>query len=94
MLTRAFLRNLITKAHPLRPVVLIGSKGLTEQVHNEVEAALMAHELIKVRVNAISRESRQEMMNKMAEFHKANIVQNIGHILVLYRAKEKEKAKK
>ena len=86
MLTRTFLRNLITKAHPLRPVVLIGNKGLTPQVHNEVEAALMAHELIKVRVNAPTKEQRQEMIAKMAQEHQATIVQNIGHILVLYRA--------
>ncbi len=85
MLTRAFLRNLITKAHPLHPVVIIGNKGLTDQVHNEVEAALTAHELIKVRVNASTRELRQEMIAKMAQEHEATIVQNIGHILVLYR---------
>jgi RNA-binding protein len=90
MLTRAFLRNLITKAHPLRPVVLIGNKGLTTAVHNEVEAALIAHELIKVRVNAATKELRQEMVAKMANFHHATIVQNIGHILVLYRANPQE----
>lgn len=93
MLTRPFLRNLITKAHPLRPVVLIGAKGLTEQVHHEVEAALTAHELIKVRVNALTREARQAMMDKMAQVHHAAIVQNIGHIVVLYRVNSKDIAK-
>ncbi|MBS0288059.1 MAG: YhbY family RNA-binding protein [Proteobacteria bacterium] len=88
MLTRSFIRNLITKAHPLRPVVLIGNKGLTPQVHNEVEAALLAHELIKVRVNAPTREARQEMIKEIADFHHATVVQTVGHILVLYRVNE------
>ncbi len=88
MLTRTFIRNLITKAHPLKPVVLIGNKGLTDAVHNEVEAALLAHELIKVRVNAPTREARKEMIEKMAQVHKAEVVQSIGHILTLYRVNE------
>ncbi|MGD9591676.1 MAG: YhbY family RNA-binding protein [Candidatus Berkiella sp.] len=88
MLTRSFIRNLITKSHPLKPVVLIGNKGLTQGVHNEVEAALLAHELIKVRVNAPTREARKEMIAKIADTHHATIVQSIGHILVLYRVNE------
>ncbi|MBS0289350.1 MAG: ribosome assembly RNA-binding protein YhbY [Proteobacteria bacterium] len=85
MLTRAFLKNLITKAHPLRPVVLIGHKGLTAQVHNEVDAALTAHELIKVRVNAPTREQRKNMVAELAKMHQAEVVQYVGHIVVLYR---------
>lgn len=98
MLTRVFLRNLATKAQHLRPVVLIGVNGLTATVHREVEAALIAHELIKIRVNASTREIRQEMITQMASLHHATIVKKIGHILVLYRAnttktKSKQKEK-
>ncbi len=85
MLTRSFIRNLITKAHPLKPVVLIGNKGLTPGVHNEVEAALLAHELIKVRVNAPTKEARKEMVAQIVDQHQATMVQQVGHILVLYR---------
>ncbi len=88
MLTRTFTKTLITKAHPLKPVVLIGNKGLTDAVHNEVEAALLAHELIKVRVNAPTREARKEMIDKIATVHNAAIIQTIGHILTLYRVSE------
>lgn len=35
-------------AHPLKPVVLLGSNGLTEGVLAEIEQALEHHELIKV----------------------------------------------
>lgn len=91
MLTRTFLKNLTTKAHQLSPVVMIGSKGLTEQVHKEVEIALLAHELIKIKVNADSAEERKGMIQAMADQHKATVVQHVGHIVVLYRVNPEKK---
>lgn len=91
MLTRPFLKNLATKAHQLHPIVIIGAKGLTFQVHQEIDAALTAHELMKVRINAPTREARQEMIAEIAAHHQAIIVQAIGHILVLYRPNSEEK---
>ncbi|MGE3318162.1 MAG: YhbY family RNA-binding protein [Candidatus Berkiella sp.] len=87
MLTRPFLKTLATKAHSLRPTVIIGNKGLTENVHNEIEAALLAHELVKIRVNAATREDRQLMVNEIISQHESAMVQQIGHILVIYRQK-------
>lgn len=88
MLTRSFLKNLATKAHRLRPVVLIGSKGLTPQVHQEVEAALTAHQLIKIKLNVANRALKQTLVEELIDQHPSTIVQRIGHILVLYRAQE------
>lgn len=85
MLTRPFLKTLATKAHGLRPIVIIGGKGLTEKVHNEIAAALLAHELVKIRVNATSREERQAMIDEIIQQHESALVQQIGHILVIYR---------
>ena len=45
---RRYLKGL---AHPLKPVVMIGNAGLTENVLAEIENALAYHELIKVRVS-------------------------------------------
>ncbi len=88
MLTRNFLKNLITKAHALNPVVIIGNHGLSENVHFEVDAALTAHELIKIRVNAPTKEARAEMIDAIVKQHGAHCVQTIGHIVVLYRPQE------
>lgn len=44
------LLELKARAHHLNPVVMIGQQGLTESVIKETDAALTAHELIKVRV--------------------------------------------
>lgn len=46
-------------AHPLKPVVLLGSNGLTEGVLAEIEQALEHHELIKVKIATEDRSVRQ-----------------------------------
>lgn len=91
MLNRAVQRNLMAKAQQLRPVVMIGQKGITENIHMEIEAALDAHELIKVRVTAPTREARQTWVKDIALEHKAELVQQIGHIAVLYRHNPEKK---
>ncbi|MFK5986169.1 MAG: ribosome assembly RNA-binding protein YhbY [Pseudomonadota bacterium] len=81
-----FLRSL---AHPLKPVVRIGNSGLTDAVINEANLVLETHELIKARVNADNKEEREEIIKKLATQTEAFLVQSIGHIAILYRAKDK-----
>jgi RNA-binding protein len=72
-------------AHHLSPVVLIGSDGLTPAVKNEVDVALDAHGLIKVRVFSDDRESREGVFNTLADELGAAPIQHIGKLLVLWR---------
>ena len=51
-LTSAEKKDLSAKAHSLKPVVSIGSKGLTPAVLNELEIAFKAHGLIKVKIGS------------------------------------------
>ena len=53
------LKELKAKAHQLEPVVIIGAKGLTQEVLAEIDRALKAHELIKVRAPALERRARK-----------------------------------
>jgi RNA-binding protein len=77
------------QAHPLKPIILLGGNGLTEGVMAEIDLALEHHELIKVKVPSIDREEKQAIMDAIVRESKAEKVQVIGHILVLYRkAKE------
>lgn len=85
MLTPDFRKALATKAHTLSPVVRIGQKGLTDTVHTEIEAALKAHELIKVKVSEAEASSRLKLIDEIKSKHQANIIQTIGHIAVFYR---------
>lgn len=82
------IKKLKMQAHKLNPVVIIGGNGLTENVHNEIDAALKAHELIKIRVNALDKEERAEMVAEICDRHDAALVQTIGHVVVIYRERE------
>lgn len=79
-------------AHHLDPVVLIGGDGLTPAVKKEVDAALNAHGLIKVRVFGDDRAARELIYQQLAAELNAAPVQHIGKLLVLWRPiPEKEK---
>lgn len=75
-------------AHPLKPVVLMGSNGLTEGVIAEIDGALGHHELIKVKVPADDRETRTAVAEAICRETGAAFVQTIGKTLVLYRPAE------
>ncbi|OZB48087.1 MAG: RNA-binding protein, partial [Thiomonas sp. 14-66-4] len=55
------------QAHSLKPTVLIGDQGLTDAVMAEIDRALTAHGLIKVRVASDDREARAAMMDGICE---------------------------
>lgn len=85
---RQYLKGL---AHSLKPVVLLGQHGLTEGVLAEIDLALNFHELIKVKVAAEDREVKALIMDTIVRETGAFKVQNIGHMLTLYRASEEKK---
>jgi len=80
-------------AHHLRPMVLLGSAGLTEAVVKETDRALAAHELIKVRIPSDDRDERDQIYAELADRLGAARVQAIGKLVVLFRPRpEKEPA--
>jgi putative YhbY family RNA-binding protein len=74
-------------AHHLDPVVLIGNDGLSESVQKEIDAALNAHSLIKIRVFSDDRDQREAILLQLAESLAAAPIQHIGKLLVLWRPK-------
>lgn len=81
-------KELKANSHKLKPVVIIGSQGLTDNVQKEIATALEAHELIKIRINARDDEARQTMIQAILDEHDATLVNQIGHIAVIYRSKD------
>ncbi len=73
------------EAHHLAPVVMIGNDGLTPGVKKEVDGALKAHGLIKVRVQGDDRAQRDAMYLALADELGAAPIQHIGKLLVLWR---------
>ena len=92
-LTPAQRKDHRADAHHLDPVVMVGGDGLTANVKKEIDAALNAHGLIKVRVFSDDRAAREEMFKTLADELNAAPIQHIGKLLVLWRPKPaKEKA--
>lgn len=72
-------------AHHLDPVVMIGGDGLTAAVTKEIDLALKAHGLIKVRVFSDERATREAFFATLADELGAAPIQHIGKLLVLWR---------
>jgi RNA-binding protein len=79
---RAALR---ARAHELNPVVQIGHQGWTEAVLMQVDAALTAHELIKVKLGKECPLGTAEVAREIEGGNKAQVVQQIGHVVVAFR---------
>ena len=75
--------------HHLNPVLIIGSAGLSEGVCNEAERAITDHELIKIKVNVGDRELRKQLIAQLTDTLKAELVQSIGNMALLFRENEK-----
>lgn len=71
--------------HHLKPVVIIGSQGLSAGVMAELERALTDHELIKVRMAAGDREERAQMTAECLALSGAQLVAQTGRMMLLYR---------
>jgi len=84
---RRYLRSL---AHDLKPVILLGAKGATDAVVKELDLALTHHELVKVKLSGGDKDERQEQIDFLAGGTGAESVQQIGHIVVLFRRNEDE----
>lgn len=77
---RSYLRSL---AHPLKPVVQVGEPGVTDAVVAQVEAQLLAHELIKVRMR--EPEDKKAMARELAERAGAELCGLVGHTAILFK---------
>jgi putative YhbY family RNA-binding protein len=80
------------QAHGLKPVVLLGAAGLSSPALKEIDRALAAHELVKVRVPGDDRDARDAIFAEVAEALSAARVQAIGKLLVLFRPAPEQEA--
>lgn len=83
-------RQLKGLAHHLKPVVIIGQKGPTEAVINEIDQALEHHELMKVKMAGHDRDARKQIAAHLCEQLAAEAVQIIGNTLILFRQRKKD----
>ena len=75
-----------TIGHDLKPIVIIAQKGLTENIRQEIDRALESHELIKLKIQIPDRQAKQALVAEITAQAKAEVVQQVGHVVLLYRA--------
>ena len=84
LLTGAQRRHLRGLAHHLRPLVQVGRGGLSEAIVQAIDEALLAHELIKVRI-VTEREQRGEWVEEIERRLDCRSAGTVGHVVILYR---------
>lgn len=77
--------HLKARAHALEPVVQTGSSGVTDSLVAEVDRALTAHELIKVKIGDDDRAQRAATGDELAARTGATAVHRVGKVLILWR---------
>jgi RNA-binding protein len=85
-----FLRGL---AHKLKPVVMIGNAGVTDNIIQEIDNSLSHHELIKVRISGMDRENRSASVADLCKKTSSELVNTVGHIAILFRASKNPQIK-
>ena len=85
MQLKGYQRGYLTrKAHPLQPVVHIGTLGLTEEVVNAIDKALNDHELIKVKFVQL-KDDREDVARTVSDRLEMTLVRVVGNIAIYYR---------
>ena len=77
--------RLKARAHALEPVVQVGSTGVTDRLIAEVDRALTAHELIKVKIPVDDRAARIAIGDEVCARTGAAPVHRVGKVLILWR---------
>ena len=82
-LTSKQRKLLRSKAHHLKPYIIIGKNGLTESSINSISRLLNQHELIKVKI--VDKENRENIKDKILLKTSSSIVGSIGKIVIIYK---------
>jgi len=84
---KKFLRGL---GHRLKPVIIVGDAGLSDSLLREYDSTIKHHELIKVKVRAGDRESRDELIRRLCDSSGSTLVTRIGNIALVYRRNDEK----
>ena len=88
MLTSKNKALLLKLANPLEPSLTVGKGEIDDHGVAVIDKALTAHELIKIKVLTTQKEELAPLGEEIAEKSKSEVVQIVGRILILYRARK------
>ena len=84
---RAYLRGIAAKEDT---ILQVGKGGIGENLITQVNDALKAREIVKLKVLETAMLSAQEVAAELAEATKSDVVQTIGNKLVLFKRNPQE----
>lgn len=84
---RAHLKGL---ANTMETILQVGKAGIGEALIKQVDEALEARELIKLRVLETAPDEADGIAGELAQATGAEVVQRIGTRVILYRRNEKQ----
>jgi RNA-binding protein len=93
MLSKNQIQYLKTCAHDKKAVVIVGSNGFSENVIKEIDSSLSHHELMKIKVNGLNKENKDEIAAEICSKVKAETVQILGSIITVFRQNKKDQTK-
>lgn len=88
-LSKREVRDLKAQAQRLKATLKVGKQGLSPEFLAALDEALKHHALLKVKFDEF-KEQRKELAPQLAEKTGSHLIMMVGHVVVLYRAKETE----
>ena len=88
-LSNAETRRLKAAAQRLKAILKMGRQGLSPQFLESVNAALIDHELIKVKFDD-AKDQRKTLAPQLAEKTDSHLVTLVGNVAVLFRPRAKQ----
>lgn len=85
---KSFLRS---EAHHIDPIFQVGKGGVSGTMLRQIEEALEKRELIKISILQNNEDDKNEVAKALAEGTYAELVQLIGHTVILYKPSVKNK---
>jgi RNA-binding protein len=81
----ALRKALRAAGHHLSPIVQVGKEGVTPAVLAQLDEALGAHELVKLKVGTETPEDRFGVAEQLAATPDTHLAQIIGRVILVYR---------
>lgn len=84
---RAHLKGL---ANDIPAIIQVGKGGVSDNLIRQIDEALEARELVKIRLLPNIDEDLEELAMTLANLTNSEVVQRIGKVVVLYRPSKKK----
>ncbi|KIL44477.1 ribosome assembly RNA-binding protein YhbY [Jeotgalibacillus soli] len=91
MLTGKQKRFLRSEAHHLSPIFQVGKGGVNDNMIKQIAEALEARELLKISILQNCEDNKFEISEEIVKGTRAELVQLIGNIIVLYKESRENK---